>query len=147
MQWATPEERSKLGQAHRKQIGRQAHDALDIKARTRTPLQLLQRSMRDRIPALVKLKYELMAESPFGYFRGAVPVMAADLAALPNTMLLPMAGWSSTSTTSTKPSAAPSSGTSSAWPRPSLSPAAVQATKIPPFARPSKSSSCATQRR
>jgi uncharacterized protein (DUF2252 family) len=25
-----------------------------------------------------------MADSPFGYFRGAVPVMAADLAALPN---------------------------------------------------------------
>jgi hypothetical protein len=29
--------------------------------------------MRGRIPALVKLKYELMAETPFGYFRGAVP--------------------------------------------------------------------------
>ena len=26
-----------------------------------------------------------MAQSPFGYFRGAVPVMAADLAVLPNT--------------------------------------------------------------
>ncbi len=41
--------------------------------------------MRGRVPALIKLKYELMAESPFGYFRGAVPVMAADLAVLPNT--------------------------------------------------------------
>jgi uncharacterized protein (DUF2252 family) len=41
--------------------------------------------MHGRVPALVKLKYELMADSPFGYFRGAVPVMAADLAALPNT--------------------------------------------------------------
>jgi uncharacterized protein (DUF2252 family) len=85
MQWATPEERIKLGQARRKQVGRQAHDALDIKARTRTPLELLARSMRGRVPALVKLKYDLMADSPFGYFRGAVPVMAADLAALPNT--------------------------------------------------------------
>ena len=26
-----------------------------------------------------------MAQSPFGYFRGAAPVMAADLAVLPNT--------------------------------------------------------------
>jgi uncharacterized protein (DUF2252 family) len=85
MQWATPEERTKLGQARRKQVGRQQHDALNIKARTRTPLQLLDRSMHGRIPALVKLKYELMADSPFGYFRGAVPVMAADLAAIPNT--------------------------------------------------------------
>jgi uncharacterized protein (DUF2252 family) len=85
MQWATPEARTKLGQAQRKQLGRQAHDALNIKARSRTALELLARSMHGRVPALVKLKYELMADSPFGYFRGAVPVMAADLAALPNT--------------------------------------------------------------
>jgi uncharacterized protein (DUF2252 family) len=85
MQWATPQERTRLGQARRKQVGRQQHSTLNIKARTHTPLELLDRSMRGRIPALVKLKYELMADSPFGYFRGAVPVMAADLAALPNT--------------------------------------------------------------
>jgi len=85
MQWATPRERTKLGQARRKQLGRQAHDTLNIKARARSSIQLLERSMRGRVPALVKLKYELMADSPFGYFRGAVPVMAADLSALPNT--------------------------------------------------------------
>jgi uncharacterized protein (DUF2252 family) len=85
MQWATPQERIRLGQARRKQVGRQAHDALNIKGRANSPLVLLERSMHGRVPALVKLKYELMAESPFGYFRGAVPVMAADLATLPNT--------------------------------------------------------------
>jgi len=85
MQWITPEERARQGRERRSKIGRQAHEALNTKARARTPLQLLQRSMRGRIPALVKLKYELMADSPFGYFRGAVPVMAADLAALPDT--------------------------------------------------------------
>ena len=85
MQWATQEERTKQGQAQRKQLGRQAHDTLNVKARSRTSLELLARSMHGRVPALVKLKYELMADSPFGYFRGAVPVMAADLAALPNT--------------------------------------------------------------
>ncbi len=41
--------------------------------------------MRGRVPALLKLKHQLMAQSPFGYFRGAAPVMAADLAVLPNT--------------------------------------------------------------
>ena len=41
--------------------------------------------MHGRVPALIKLKYELMAQSPFGYFRGAAPVMAADLAVLPYT--------------------------------------------------------------
>ena len=85
MHWATSEERSNLGQARRKQVGRQEHNTFNPKARTTSPLKLLDRSMRGRVPALVKLKYELMAESPFGYFRGAVPVMAADLAVLPNT--------------------------------------------------------------
>jgi uncharacterized protein (DUF2252 family) len=88
MHWATPEERTKMGQARRKQVGRQQHDALNIKARTASPLALLDQSMRGRVPALVKLKYELMAESPFGYFRGAVPVMAADLSLLPNTGIM-----------------------------------------------------------
>ncbi|MGD0628893.1 MAG: DUF2252 domain-containing protein [Terracidiphilus sp.] len=85
MQWATPQERTKQGQARRKQVGRQAHDALNVKARTHSALELVARSMHGRVPALVKLKYELMADSPFGYFRGAVPVMAADLSVLPNT--------------------------------------------------------------
>jgi uncharacterized protein (DUF2252 family) len=85
MHWATPEERRNLGQARRKQVGRQQHDAFNPKARKTSPLDLLARSMHGRVPALIKLKYELMAASPFGYFRGAVPVMAADLALLPNT--------------------------------------------------------------
>jgi len=88
MHWATSEERSNLGQARRKQVGRQAHSDLNIKARKTPPLTLLDRSMKGRVPALIKLKYELMAQSPFGYFRGAVPVMAADLAILPNTGII-----------------------------------------------------------
>jgi uncharacterized protein (DUF2252 family) len=85
MHWATSEERSNLGQARRKQVGRQEHSELNIKARKTPPSALLDRSMRGRVPAFIKLKYELMAQSPFGYFRGAVPVMAADLAVLPST--------------------------------------------------------------
>ncbi len=41
--------------------------------------------MRGRVPALIQLKYQMMAESPLAYFRGAAPVMAADLAQLPST--------------------------------------------------------------
>ncbi|MGP8174612.1 MAG: DUF2252 domain-containing protein [Terracidiphilus sp.] len=85
MHWATPEERRNLGQARRKQVGRQEHNEFNPKARKASPLALLERSMRGRVPALIKLKYELMMQSPFGYFRGAVPVMAADLAVLPST--------------------------------------------------------------
>jgi uncharacterized protein (DUF2252 family) len=85
MHWATPEERSNLGQARRKQVGRQQHDALNIKARKAAPLALVERAERGRVPALLTLKHQLMAQSPFGYFRGAAPVMAADLAVVPNT--------------------------------------------------------------
>jgi uncharacterized protein (DUF2252 family) len=85
MQWATAEERTALGQARRKQIGRQKHNECNTKSRKTSSLVLLQRSMQGRVPALVKHKYELMADSPFGYFRGAVPVMAFDLAAMPST--------------------------------------------------------------
>jgi uncharacterized protein (DUF2252 family) len=85
MQWATPEERRALGQARRKQAGRHQHDALHPKARPATALELVARSMRGRVPALIQLKYEIMGESPFAFFRGAAPVMAADLAQLPST--------------------------------------------------------------
>jgi uncharacterized protein (DUF2252 family) len=85
MQGTTPEERRALGQSRRKQVGRQQHSELKPKARRSPALVLLDRSMRGRVPALIKLKYELMAQSPFGYFRGAAPVMAADLSVLPST--------------------------------------------------------------
>ena len=88
MHWATPEERRNLGQARRKQVGRQQQDELKPKARKSTSLDLLARSMRGRVPALIKLKYELMTQSPFAYFRGAVSVMAADLAVLPSTGII-----------------------------------------------------------
>jgi len=85
MHWATPQERRQLGQARRKQVGRQEHSEFNPKARNTSTLALIERSMRGRVSALIQLKYQLMAESPFGYFRGAVPVMAADLAVLPST--------------------------------------------------------------
>ena len=84
MQGSTPEERRALGQARRKQAGRQQHAELKSRAKGLTALALLERSMHGRIPSLIKLKYELMGRSPFGYFRGAAPVMASDLSVLPS---------------------------------------------------------------
>jgi uncharacterized protein (DUF2252 family) len=81
----TPQERRAQGQARRKQLKRQHHAVWDAKQRRHDPLKLLEKSMRGRVPALVALKYERMLASPFGFFRGAVPVMASDLALLPNT--------------------------------------------------------------
>jgi uncharacterized protein (DUF2252 family) len=85
MSWATPEERRNLGQSRRKQIGRQQNDQLNIKARKFAPIALLERAERGRVPALLRLKHQLMAQSPIVFFRGAAPVMAADLALIPNT--------------------------------------------------------------
>ena len=85
MHWATPDERRSLGQARRKQVGRQQHNEFKPKLRPASALALIERAGKDRVAALLKLKYELMAASPFGYFRGAVPVMAADLSVLPST--------------------------------------------------------------
>jgi uncharacterized protein (DUF2252 family) len=88
MPYATMKERRALGQARRKQLGRAQHGELKPKVRPATALELLERSSKGRVPALVRLKYRLMAASPFAYFRGAVPVMAADVALLPATGLL-----------------------------------------------------------
>ena len=81
----TPQERRALGRARRKQLARQEHSQWKPESRRRGSVELIQESMRGRVPHLVTLKYERMLASPFGYFRGAVPVMAADLAILPNT--------------------------------------------------------------
>ena len=88
MHWATSKERRALGQARRKQMGRHQHCELGCKSRPVSSLVLLERSVRGRMPELVRLKYELMTASPFGYFRGAAPVMAADLAQMPSTGIL-----------------------------------------------------------
>ncbi len=81
----TSKERRALGQARRKQVHRQDHGRWDAKLRQRNPLDLIDESMRGRVPSLIALKYERMLASPFGFFRGAVPAMAADLALLPHT--------------------------------------------------------------
>src|ERR1700727_925494 len=78
-------ERFALGQQRRKQVRRMQHRIWKAKDRRENPLKLLEASTRGRVPALVALKNEMMAASPFGYFRGAVPVMAYDLSLIANT--------------------------------------------------------------
>ncbi len=78
-------ERVALGQERRKQMRRIQHKTWNVKDRRESPLKLLEVSTRGRVPALVALKNELMAGSPFAYFRGAVPVMAYDLSLIANT--------------------------------------------------------------
>ncbi len=71
----------------RKKLPRTALAALPPKRR-QDPLKLLDRSMRGRLPALFALKRERMSASPFGFFRGAVPIMAYDLSLVPHTGII-----------------------------------------------------------
>src|SRR6185312_3618516 len=81
----TTRERLVQGQAQRKHLRRAEHAAWDQDLRREDPLKLLAASMRGRVSALVRIKYDRMACSPFGFFRGAVPIMASDLALAPHT--------------------------------------------------------------
>jgi uncharacterized protein (DUF2252 family) len=82
-------ERYALGQSHRKQMARASHAKWSAKsnARKADPLDLIAKSMRGRVASLIQIKYNRMACSPFGYFRGAVPVMAYDLSLSANSAL------------------------------------------------------------
>lgn len=77
-------ERLVMGQSQRKHIRRTAHAGWDPNARRVDALKLLADSEKDRLPNLVRLKHERMEASAFGFFRGAVPIMAADLALTKN---------------------------------------------------------------
>ncbi len=87
MGWETPKARGEQGQRERKRLGRHAHSVVAVKRRAGDAVRLLERAEQGRVPELVGLKHALMAESAFGYFRGAAPVMAADLSALPRTRI------------------------------------------------------------
>jgi uncharacterized protein (DUF2252 family) len=80
-----PPDRRAFGQSRRKQVRRQEHKRWRAANRQTDPIDALAASAVGRVPALLAIKWQRMAASPFGFFRGAVPVMAADLAVLPNT--------------------------------------------------------------
>ena len=80
-------ERMELGKSHRAAVSRAAHSDLHPKERTFDPIEVLRSSVEGRIPRLLPLKYSRMAVSPFAFFRGAVSIMAADLARLPHSRL------------------------------------------------------------
>ena len=78
-------DRQALGLSARKQLARSEHGNFSLASCTHDPLALLRASMTGRVPSLIPIKYDRMAASPFGFFRGAVPIMAADLSCHPHT--------------------------------------------------------------
>jgi uncharacterized protein (DUF2252 family) len=80
-----PPERRAFGQSRRKQVRRQEQNRWRTADRQTDPIDALAASSAGRVPDLLTIKWQRMAASPFAFFRGAVAVMAADLAVLPHT--------------------------------------------------------------
>jgi uncharacterized protein (DUF2252 family) len=82
------QERIAAGKRRREVVSRQAHANPRPKHRQFDPIAVLLASGEGRLRQLLPIKYARMRESPFAFFRGAVSIMAADLARLPNSGLL-----------------------------------------------------------
>jgi len=78
-------ERLEYGRKLRHKLKRSDHAKWDPGKRRHDPIEIILQINRERIARLVPIKMARMAISPFGYFRGNVAVMAADLATLSRT--------------------------------------------------------------
>lgn len=81
------DEMRRYGRSRRDVLSRSAQAQWNGKQRRFDPVELIIASNRDRLRHLVPIKMARMVASPFGFFRGAVPLMAADLASLPTSGL------------------------------------------------------------
>jgi len=77
--WRREQGSKRQGREQRRKLKRSAHGQWDAKLRKHDPVEIILAVNRERIASLVPIKMARMAASPFGYFRGNVPVMAADL--------------------------------------------------------------------
>jgi uncharacterized protein (DUF2252 family) len=59
--------------------------AWNPKLRQKTPQQLIDATLKDRLPDLTAVRYQRMVCSPFTFFRGSAAVMAYDLSLAPHT--------------------------------------------------------------
>jgi len=85
---ATGDERRAAGKAARKRAGRGWLGHWDEGERRQDALETILAQSQIRIPALVPIRHQRMAASPWNYYRGAAAVMAADLAAQPHSGLM-----------------------------------------------------------
>jgi hypothetical protein len=72
-------ERHKQGKTLREKCPRSSQATWEPRSKSLDPIKLLEESDADRVPGLIPLKYQRMAESPFQFFRGAAIIQARDL--------------------------------------------------------------------
>ena len=82
---ANHSERRAQGVKARKKAPRSSHGHFDPRANTTPALELLRKTEVGRVPRLLSVRHERMATSSFAFFRGAMAIMAADLACHSNT--------------------------------------------------------------
>jgi uncharacterized protein (DUF2252 family) len=83
---ATPQRdlRRRQGQDLRKSCPRSNHGQKVLGQTERDPLALLEESSRDRVEALLPIRYTRMSESAFAFFRGSAILQAHDLQGTPS---------------------------------------------------------------
>lgn len=99
---AEPSIAAEAGGPGRRRIPRR--DLGTIAPGPRDPLGILERQNQTRLPWLVPLRVERMAQSPFAFYRGSAAIMAADQARDP------------TAESSSRPAETPTSPTSASTP-------------------------------
>ena len=80
-------QRTEYGKSCRRAVSRTAQSELHAKHRKFDAIEVLLSSTSGHRANLLPIKYFRMSHSPFAFFRGAVSIMAADLARLPNSGL------------------------------------------------------------
>lgn len=86
--YPTREERRQIGRRARSRLSRVDQAAWNPATRKHNVVDLILESERGRVPKLLPIKHERMSLSPFSFYRGSVPLMAADLSLQPRTDLI-----------------------------------------------------------
>jgi uncharacterized protein (DUF2252 family) len=75
------------GKRARAEVSRSSHAVWEPPSDRTSPVDLLERQAKARIPELVPIRHARMLASPFSYYRGAALPMASDLATTPSSGL------------------------------------------------------------
>src|SRR5271167_2298132 len=86
--YPTREERRKVGRLERTKASRIGQAEWNPASRKHNLVELILASEQGRVENLLPIKHQRMSLSPFSFYRGAVPLMAADLSLMPCTGLI-----------------------------------------------------------
>src|SRR5277367_1957536 len=84
------EDRYRLGKEIRQQVPRSSLGDWRVRADRPDPVELINESHRGRLEWLIPVRVGRMTATPYGFLRGAAIVMAADVARLPSTGIIPV---------------------------------------------------------